>query len=417
MRRRSKLVLTLAVALATYGAIELFSLVAYFMWQREGFSFRSVAERREQYLGVDEEGTRETTREIVKYLPHPYLGFVPNRRGPEVGDHWWIDSDVDPFREGGDALRVAIVGGSVAYNLRDSWDAFTEVLRELPGFGGEPIHRFTLAAPANKQPQQSMAVSYFLALGGKIDILINLDGFNEVGSEIKRNLRLGVHPAYPSMWAQVTRDWSDSAELQRLGEVAMLRRQRTRLAGLFEHLRYSVTANLVWQLLDTHLGLQIYRRSAADEEIEALPLHSSGPSFGGDDDAARRFSIEMWARSSLLLDRIADGQGFAYFHFLQPNQYVSGAKHKFTIVERELRLTQKRYREIIPRWYPELQAAGALLRGQGVRFFDLTRIHEDVDDTVYYYYYDCCHFTPLGRDILARSMAGIIVEEMRSRGE
>ncbi len=49
----------------------------------------------------------------------------------------------------------------------------------------------------------------------------------------------------------------------------------------------------------------------------------------------------------------------------------------------------------------------------GVAYFDLTTIFQDVTDTVYID--DCCHFNQEGRDILAREVTRRIVEALRTQ--
>jgi hypothetical protein len=51
-----------------------------------------------------------------------------------------------------------------------------------------------------KQPQQPLALSYFLSLGAKYDVVMNLDGFNELALPFLNNLRAGVYPFFPRLW-------------------------------------------------------------------------------------------------------------------------------------------------------------------------------------------------------------------------
>ena len=38
------------------------------------------------------------------------------------------------------------------------------------------------------------------------------------------------------------------------------------------------------------------------------------------------FLADVWANSSILLDRLCRGRAISYYHFLQPNQYLAGSK-------------------------------------------------------------------------------------------
>ena len=55
-----------------------------------------------------------------------------------------------------------------------------------------------------KQPQQLLALSWILALGGELDVLINVDGFNEVALDGVENAERGVFPAPASAPTKAT---------------------------------------------------------------------------------------------------------------------------------------------------------------------------------------------------------------------
>ena len=111
---------------------------------------------------------------------------------------------------------------------------------------------------------------------------------------------------------------------------------------------------------------------------------------------------ETWRRCSLQMHRLCAENGIRYLHFLQPNQYA-GPK-PMSDAEREIALeTRPMYGRHARDGYPLLRAAGAELAQEGVAFFDLTAVFEDVEDPVYID--DCCHINPTGNTVVAREIA------------
>ena len=131
-------------------------------------------------------------------------------------------------------------------------------------------------------------------------------------------------------------------------------------------------------------------------------------SFAGTEEEAFALGVEVWQNASLSLQHLAEGRGFPYLHFLQPNQYVEGSK-PFT--EREERVFRRRdlLRELIPRWYPVLRERGAALRERGVRFHDLSGVYADVAGEIYTD--DCCHVGREGNRIVAAAIGRIVADD------
>lgn len=394
-----------------YGVVEGVSRVTYSWVSSESYSSAQISARRRELISTQPEPDAATQAALVqKYVPHPYLGFVMNPEHFSEGVDWWIYADDDPFESPPNALNVVVVGGSVAFNLRESGGRLLASLQAIPAYRERSLRLITLAGLGHKQPQQLMAAAYFLSLGGRIDLMINLDGFNEIGSEIDRNLRQGVHPSYPSFWSQVTRDLGSAGELQGLGELVFLRRARSSLAGAFEATHWSALANFAWFMLDRRIETAIHERIGRDLEVDAGPFYSRGPAFAGSPNEARLRSVRLWRDGSLALHRLAEGVGFDYYHFLQPNQYVANSKRKWTRVEVEKYTVRDSFRVIVGFWYPKLQAAGRELAERGVNFSDLTGIYREVESTVYRD--SCCHLGDAGRDLLVDSISLVIAEHL-----
>ena len=120
-----------------------------------------------------------------------------------------------------------------------------------------------------KQPQQLMALNYALALGAQFDVVVNLDGFNEVALDASENALQGVSPAYPRGWAMRVERFHDPALVEQVGLVAYLRARRAARAAGFaaRPWRDSVTAGLVWALLNR---LAAARVAGAERALNAF---------------------------------------------------------------------------------------------------------------------------------------------------
>src|SRR5205807_2871539 len=101
-----------------------------------------------------------------------------------------------------DKLIVAIVGGSLACYFRQyGVERLEDLLKKDPRLAGKRFLFVNLALGGYKQPQQLMTLNYLLALGAQFDILINIDGFNEVALYEFESAGAHVFPAFPRAWA------------------------------------------------------------------------------------------------------------------------------------------------------------------------------------------------------------------------
>jgi len=69
-------------------------------------------------------------------------------------------------------------------------EAFRRVCRVPPNL-------VILGFPGYKQPQQLLALAYFLSLGAEYDLIINLDGYNDIVLPVTDNYNLGSTPFSP----------------------------------------------------------------------------------------------------------------------------------------------------------------------------------------------------------------------------
>ncbi|MFP6606164.1 MAG: hypothetical protein VCC19_06285, partial [Myxococcota bacterium] len=194
-----------AALLASLLLLEVGARVLYRVSEGEPFPGDDLRERLAPTLDPDRilrapgntepaDGGAKITNKVI----HPYLGYVFDRAGGNI-NRFGLPG-IDPFEpRSPNEIRVAITGGSVALQV---FGEGSETLRTslAPAFPGKRIEFVGLTLGGYKQPQQLMALAWMLSLGAHFDVVVNLDGFNEVVLPYAENDPLGIHPAYPRSW-------------------------------------------------------------------------------------------------------------------------------------------------------------------------------------------------------------------------
>ncbi len=355
---------------------------------------------------------------FTEQILHPYIGFV---RNPEVNSNELAElavaDSVNAFGFYGDTPRrsmaedqvaIVITGGSVATELFVfARKRIAEKLSSAPRFSGKRLHFYSLALPGMKQPQQLMALNYFLALGYSFQIVINIDGFNEAVLPYAENLPVGVYPFFPRSWRMYTTKMSPLAYAPEIGQIVA---QREQLAKWSRTLADSVFSNsnlvlMLWYGYFNHIKNGIMK---AEDRLRALQkarktpgFQESGPAYAETvSNQIFQDSAALWRRTSIQMWKICVANAIEYYHFLQPNQYVRGSK-PFSAWEKRhvFGALGEAYRSGAEQGYPFLLTEGDRLTRAGVPFTDLTRIFQSENETLYRD--TCCHYTPHGYDIVA----------------
>jgi hypothetical protein len=357
---------------------------------------------------------------------HPYVGYVivppaeALRGEPSLLSLGFPAGGPFVRERDPDRLVVGVFGGSAAAYFAGAEGPrhVFERLQSLDVFRGRRLVVFTTAQGGFKQPQSLLTLAYLLSLGARFDVLILIDGFNEVVMAPVENVPLGAFPFFPRSWPLRVGDPSLVTETQSLvGEIAYLARRRSARAEWLGHspLRHSHTALLLWLVQDRTLSAQLTARrmDLLSPRAEArLSYLASGPSWPGvGTDRLYGDLASLWREGSLQMRAICDAYGIRFYHFLQPNQYLAGSK-PIGAEERAVAVRPGHpYAPAVARGYPLLREAGRELRAAGVRFHDLTQVFADVSEPLYVD--DCCHLGPRGNQLLARAIASAILEDER----
>jgi hypothetical protein len=352
---------------------------------------------------------------------HPYLGWVLNPNAHPgvttsdghfpVNRHGLLDTAEPTQRRSDDRVIVGIVGGSVAWFV--SADAGRELiaeLQQLPRFRGREIVLVRLALSGYKQPQQLLLVTYLLSLGAQFDIVVNIDGYNEVTLYPEENARFGMSPTFPRAWQARLEDRPDprvASARDRFQAVKVRRRAWARWCNRLPA-QGSYMVNLVWKSLDNRYAASMREdlKSVVQQPLRDPSYEVTGPpqSFASRNEMYAAL-VDYWQRCSIQLDRLCRLHDIEYHHVLPPNQYLEGSK-PIGAAEHEVAIWDGAYAEHAQKAYPLLVQRGSELVRQHVRFHDLSMLFAARPEPIYVD--NCCHYNHAGNVLVARAIAAAV---------
>lgn len=417
---RKRVLFAILVVAVSVGFLELGALVVYRVVMGEPLKW-SVVHREQDQLRfphqVIDDINSATAAAFRRHLSlHPYLGYVFNPQSNTrraVSEFGFVDQHEPLQTRAADKVIVGILGGSVAHGF--SVHGAPVLARELQRdrrFANKEFVFLRLCLGGYKQPQQLLLLSYLLSLGAEFDIIINMDGFNEVALHEPENAPRGVFAAFPRAWHLLAANAPDEDTQLMLARLTLLRKQRRAWANMFSKMsyRYSPTANLSWRVVDRQLAAAIAEQVQEFQEHQPheLPHAAVGPTRRYADSTAMYTDLAaIWQQGSLQLHNLCRANGIAYYHFLQPNQYVAHSK-PMGAREKARAVVENPYQTGVERGYPHLIQRGRELQQRGVAFVDLTMAFADHPEPLYVD--TCCHLNPAGNAILAKRAARAIVD-------
>lgn len=302
---------------------------------------------------------------------------------------------------------VGLFGGSVATSLalrETGAGVLARRLASVPAFAGRPILVVPFAQPGYKQPQQLLALSYFLALGQDFDLVINVDGLNEAvlprvfnppgpSGEGPMDVTMPAGTFYAPLLAVAARGVGEEAD-----EVPYLRSRAARLGA--EAVRARTGAVYFVKTLSASLAERRYQ--AALGEAKKSPGGGAVALFRENlsEEALDEKTVRVWADSSRAMQGLLEKRGVPYVHVLQPNVFFPVVRrHPTDRVPDDVRPL---FVQSVGASYPRMQRAGKALTAEGVLFLDATGLF-DAEPVERAYLDDCCHLTDGGADVfLAR---------------
>lgn len=389
---------------------ELFSLVWYYFSQGEIFYFSQRPE-----LALESSGSEAL---LTQFRLHPYTGFVSTPGGGRNNHGFYFSQDYPYAKSDPSEYLIGIFGGSVAegFGLQGKKE-LVQRLRQHPFFSDKKIIVLNFALGGYKQPQQLLLLNYYLTMGQELDMVINIDGFNEVALANLNNEN-GVDISLPSVHHMasliglVDQSTLTGEKIESLAKINRYKTWANTLAGQMNRTRLASVYFLLKQ------GYKIFHERYVAEKTNFGQLASQQssesmlyfyPAKKPLEPAVlfKQIALE-WANASILMDQILKSKGIPYFHFLQPNQYYS--KKKFGAAEAKIALNENQpYRAGVEKGYSLLLDEGKRLKVQGVDFYSAVDIFDKEAEVVYID--DCCHYNQLGNDILADFIADAILSK------
>ncbi|MEW6660691.1 MAG: hypothetical protein AB1424_18775 [Thermodesulfobacteriota bacterium] len=394
MEKLKRIIFYLIMILLTLTIVEIIAQTSYYIIFKERYSINNllshVKEKRDKLHRLDS---------TISEINHPYVGYVWEYYDREHNNrqHGFMADNPPVLKKEKDKLNVALVGGSVALKL----GRFLE--NELKRASGLSPRIITLALGGYKQPQQLLALNYFIALGAEYEVIINVDGFNDIVLPIAENRKDGINPFFPRGWdlrlfrhEQTLSLWEKAKKLlpKEKEFVAGLSSGFGRNSAIYGMLNWVWFRKLNYDINKTQREI-VRRQSKVEKSFE-----ETGPSVPyGDVNQLYYDLAEVWARSSLLINNLASQNGTEYYHFLQPNQYYENSKE---LTEEEVRTAYNEnhpYRGPAVIGYPIIINLGKAMLENKIRFFDATMLFADEKGTIYID--DCCHYNKKGNEIFS----------------
>lgn len=361
----------------------------------------------------------------IEFQLHPYFGYTfkpgsrPMADGPAANNYGFVSGYDYPFkRQNENQFIIGVFGGSLAHLFtlyEQEHKNLTHALQQLPDLHDKEMVFLNFGGLGYKQPQQAIILNYFLSIGQDFDLVINLDGFNEMAFSVVNNQR-GVEISLPcSQSALPLLDIanSDLSSEQVESAVAILRDR----AGLTKSLAKAKESQLASSYVLAVMQIKYYAkmlRRELDEFIDKgtinLRQEAQNRLTGTDnvnlpprEEDVYQKAAEIWANSSISMQNILSQHNTPYFHFIEPNQYYATAR-KFTEEEKKIAIDPNGgFAQIISKGYPILLSKLAALRFARVQVFNGVNIFDNVPESVYAD--QCCHYNNAGNEVLSQYIA------------
>ena len=322
-----------------------------------------------------------------------------------------------------DQFIVGIFGGSVgAWFCQVGVHRLIEDLKRSSFFENKELIPLCLSHEGYKQPQQLLVLAYFLSIGQQFDLVINIDGFNEVALS-SLNDEHGWDISMPSVMhldPLISLVNQSTLTPEKLDSLAAIRRDKQRLNSLAERINHSRLASIDFVLGRYYaIVAEKYRRELAN--FDKLPSNPASNSVVHvtpnvrDREGTILFEdiASNWISSSVLMNELLVARRAAYFDFLQPNQYFT--RRVFGADEAKVALNDgSPFKGGVEKGYPFLERAFESSALKNMNVFSAVHIFDGERSPVYVD--DCCHYTLRGNELLADFIAQSILNSKGSGG-
>jgi hypothetical protein len=415
---------------------EVASNITYYVWTRD-FFYTRTSNKLDAGLTVPESvapiGRGGVQQEMVQQL-HPYFGFIdkvgldhrtPQAKMSHLANNFGFASTYPyPFKkQKASQFLVGVFGGSVAanYSFFDmEVQTLAKALKQIPELADKEVIILPFAIGGYKQPQQLLVLSYFLSIGQDLDLVINIDGFNEVAlGYVNYQHRTEISMPSDAIFLPMVNLATGDLSREELALTLEVINQRDRLASSARSLSTSRTATgylVTW--LSAKSAERSYRKLLVDLDESRSSRGRSDQSYMqipgvmalGEDEAFEGM-VALWSRSSVMMKQLLDQRKIPYFQFLQPNQYAKTGR----VMGKEERAVA--FNETSPlrpgavKGYPLLLDEITRLRQAGVNVFSAVEVFDTISEPVYVD--NCCHYNEAGNLAFGNYVADTIAQFLK----
>jgi hypothetical protein len=288
-------------------------------------------------------------------------------------------------------------------------------LQSLPQFQGKEIVFLKFANQSHKQPQQLLTLNYYLSIGQELDMVINIDGFNEIALSY-RNDQAGIEVSMPNgiifapLIALANKDFAPQ-DLALSLEVLQLKKDLKKSASRLRRCRLATSYVLRWvearHLLNQYVAKSEHLNQMKTKEREDSLVYLKRVDTPLGDPAALERALDIWRNSAVAMNNLLVARKIPYFEFLQPNQYYPTGR-QFSAEEAKIAFLENSiFKEPSIKGYPRLLARIDSVREAGVTLFNAVNVFDETKGTVYKD--RCCHYNDAGNEIFSRYISQNLV--------
>src|ERR671933_142106 len=408
--------------------LELGSLGMYFGKHKQFFYTRKKAQDKSA-LGINLEGVRLNQSIVERF--HPFFGFIQKpsadfRPGFKVNNYGFISPYDYPLKKTkNNQFFIGVFGGSVASDyaiFQVQNQILPKYLKQLPGLKDKEFVILSFATGGYKQPQQLLILNYFLALGQELDMVVNIDGFNEVALSNLNN-KNEVDLAMPSIQhiGPLTSLANNSLSTKAMQATLRIQENKTRInQGLSSLQHCSLAAcdalisvyvqNLVNNYKADVIKFEKERTKPQKNDSGSVIYINTNKSVLQDSLAFDEMAWN-WAKSSIFMHKVLSASNVPYFQVLQPNQYYQ-TKRVFGEAEKQIAFNKETpYAKSVEIGYPALFKKLPNLEKNNINILNAVNVFDRTKDAVYVD--SCCHYNKAGEVIFSDYVGRSILEALR----
>ncbi|AFZ05045.1 hypothetical protein Osc7112_0437 [Oscillatoria nigro-viridis PCC 7112] len=408
--------------------LELGSLAWYFVKHKQFFYTREKTQDKSA-LGINLEGVRLNESIVERF--HPFFGFIQKpsadfRPGFKVNNYGFISPYDYPLKKTKkNQFFIGVFGGSVASNygiFEVQNKILPQYLKQIPGLKDKEFVILSFATGGYKQPQQLLILNYFLALGQELDMVVNIDGFNEVALSNLNN-KNQIDLAMPSIQhiLPLTSLANNSLSTKAMKATIRIQENKARINQGLERLQHcslaacdALTSVYVQNLVNNYktdvIKFEKERTQQKKDDSGSVIYINTNKSVLQDSVAFQEMALN-WAKSSIFMHKVLSASNVPYFHVLQPNQYYQ-TKRVFGEAEKQIAFNKDTpYAKAVQIGYPALFKKIPNLEKNKINLVNAVNVFDKTKEAVYVD--SCCHYNKAGEVIFSDYVGRSILESWR----